>query len=471
MVTTHVDTVATQTMSNKTLDNTSTMDIKDTLLRVQDASDTTKQLAFDVTGTTAITGTIQTTFTTAKTLTLPDITDTVVTKTSTDILTNKELTSPLITEVSAPGTPASGKGTIYVKSTDSNLYFKNDAGTESQLSGGGASVTGSGANTRVAFWTSSSILSSDAELTYDSSTDTLNVGTISNPQSADLQVWGQIFANHNVSAHINSNPANISSGTSGGVFQAFQTSGITLSAAGSSSAHVILLNGRSAQNLQYSITAQTGNVYNIQVPQLTISNITTSQTIPIAANIYSPGASIASTNTTITSSLSAYLLGPSSIEKLLINSTTTANVSSNKLYVNGTSYLDGEVDTRSVIPITSNLYDLGATGLPFRTLYIGTSIEMPGANITTDTGTGMKIGTATNEKIGFYNKTPIVQPTNIGAAITDSTGGSSSTTFAAITAGITYAQADMTAVKNALASTATRLNEIRTMLVNLGLSA
>lgn len=38
------------------------------------------------------------------------------------------------------------------------------------------------------------------------------------------------------------------------------------------------------------------------------------------------------------------------------------------------------------------------------------------ANIYTDTTTGMKIGTATNQKIGFFNSTPIVQPT--GSVIT-----------------------------------------------------
>jgi len=33
---------------------------------------------------------------------------------------------------SSPGTPSSGYGIIYCK-TDGNLYFKNDAGTETQL--------------------------------------------------------------------------------------------------------------------------------------------------------------------------------------------------------------------------------------------------------------------------------------------------------------------------------------------------
>lgn len=54
------------------------------------------------------------------------------------------------------------------------------------------------------------------------------------------------------------------------------------------------------------------------------------------------------------------------------------------------------------------------------------------------------------------------------ALITDSTGGTGSSTFAAITAGTSYAQADLVAVKNALAETAAQLNIIRTALTKVG---
>ena len=57
------------------------------------------------------------------------------------------------------------------------------------------------------------------------------------------------------------------------------------------------------------------------------------------------------------------------------------------------------------------------------------------------------------------------------SAITDSTGGTPATTFAAITAGGAYAQADMTAVKNALAQVATSLNAIRAALAGAGITA
>jgi hypothetical protein len=52
-------------------------------------------------------------------------------------------------------------------------------------------------------------------------------------------------------------------------------------------------------------------------------------------------------------------------------------------------------------------------------------------------------------------------------AIADSTGGTATNAIAAITAGATYAQADLTAVKNGLASVTAKVNTILTLLRNL----
>ncbi len=58
----------------------------------------------------------------------------------------------------------------------------------------------------------------------------------------------------------------------------------------------------------------------------------------------------------------------------------------------------------------------------------------------------------------------IVPASGTGAAaitvMTDSTGGTANDTLAAITAGASYAQADMTAVKNALATLAAKVNAL-----------
>lgn len=53
------------------------------------------------------------------------------------------------------------------------------------------------------------------------------------------------------------------------------------------------------------------------------------------------------------------------------------------------------------------------------TVTIGSSLTVSAKNIITDTSTGTKIGTATTQKLGFFNASPVVQP----AANTDTSTG------------------------------------------------
>lgn len=104
----------TQSPTNKTFDNTNSLTIKDANLIVQNSSSTTKQAKFSAASITAG----QT-----RTFTLPDVTDTIVTLTASQTLTNKTLTSPTISAptitnatISADtisGFSASTTGTIY----------------------------------------------------------------------------------------------------------------------------------------------------------------------------------------------------------------------------------------------------------------------------------------------------------------------------------------------------------------------
>ncbi len=87
------------------------------------------------------------------------------------------------------------------------------------------------------------------------------------------------------------------------------------------------------------------------------------------------------------------------------------------------------------------------------------------ANLAFNTSTGTKIGTATNQKMAFWNATPIVQPSGANqGAITDSTTGTAGFTLSDVTA--SHSQSIL---NNNFASLARLVDNIRTALVNSGI--
>ena len=86
---------------------------------------------------------------------------------------------------------------------------------------------------------------------------------------------------------------------------------------------------------------------------------------------------------------------------------------SNKLFIDNTNRTN-EADGR----VKALVYgEFNATALSQQiTFNVGTLNILDGGNIVTGTGIGLKIGTATAQKIGFYNATPVNQPDTIADA-------------------------------------------------------
>lgn len=118
---TAVTTAGVQTLQNKTLDNSNTVTLKDTLFTLQDDGDTTKQLRFQLSGITTAT---------TRTLTVPDASDTIVTLAATQTLTNKTLTSPSI----AGGTHTA-LTSLGIRSTGSGAFDLTLANSENLTAG------------------------------------------------------------------------------------------------------------------------------------------------------------------------------------------------------------------------------------------------------------------------------------------------------------------------------------------------
>ena len=120
-----------------------------------------------------------------------------------------------------------------------------------------------------------------------------------------------------------------------------------------------------------------------------------------------------------------------------------------------------------VIFVSGTALTIGRATVTQTTLRGDVVIE-DGEDIILGTTTGTKIATAVGQKLGFWGKAPITQPTDaLQAALTNSTGGSQDGTLAAVTD--TSASDQSGPINDNFTDVHTLLNEIRDALVDSGI--
>lgn len=107
----------------------------------------------------------------------------------------------------------------------------------------------------------------------------------------------------------------------------------------------------------------------------------------------------------------------------------------------------------------------GTGGITLNAGADGTYTLTDGNNLVFGSTTGNKIGTATSQKLGFWNATPVIQPADANqAALKNNTGGSYDATL--VDVGASYNQEN---INNNFTDVFTLLDAIRTALVNCGI--
>ena len=212
------DLTTAQTLTNKKLSDSTTT--------IVDVTDATKAIKFDVAGTTNITGTIATAFTTAKTVTIPDTTGTVA-------LTNGVINNTLTTTTgdiiyaSAANTPAR----LGIGSSAQVLTVASGLPSWSTPAGGGLTLLSTTTfNNSVTNYTVSSISDSYKNLLIVGSN--LQTANAAGPQPLVFQFNGDTGNNYNMSGIRNN--AGVIQSYSDAAYSNYQVGGVLSTTASTS---------------------------------------------------------------------------------------------------------------------------------------------------------------------------------------------------------------------------------------------
>jgi hypothetical protein len=369
--------------------------------------------------------------------------------------------------------------TLYV--TGGNLYYNNNAATPVQITNGSA-LNGVISNilSGIAISSNRTIQASDPYTLYQVDTTSAGV-TITLPTAVSVGrgrwyvVVDQNFhaSTHNIviqrsSSDTVNNATSVTIVDNGGGALVF-SDGISIWTA--QLTH--------AGNATYATT--TATTANITTANITTDNVTTL----IAGSVAAGGGTVASAgsirlNSTGTvnarnnaNSADLTLLTTNSSDTLLVGDTTNTANCTVQCKSGGTLLLQsstgGSVTLVAGCTIGGNAFTAQTSSAAQMNVSSGGEFKCTTTTATMGFNSANKLSCNTTG-LGLYTTAPVAQAARAGQ-ITDNTGGSATTTFAAITAGASYAQADMVACKNALASIAAQYNKIETALHNIGLTA
>lgn len=206
-----VGTTDSQTLTNKNLVDNSTF--------IVDATDATKRIGFDASGTTGTTTTLLTTQSANRTITFPDFSDTVVVSAGAQTLTNKTLTSTTnnvtakglfsattTVDVSAATAPTTGQALV---ATGASAATWQTISTSTLSAMNVANIFGNGADGSVTIAANTTL---SADMYYN--TLTVNAGVTLNTAGYAVYVKGACVINGTLASN-GSNGGNASAGVAG----------------------------------------------------------------------------------------------------------------------------------------------------------------------------------------------------------------------------------------------------------------
>ncbi len=322
---------ATQTLSNKSLVDNSTF--------VIDNSDATKRIGFDSAGSTGTTTTIKSNQSVDITLDLPDTTDVLVARNTTDILTNKTLTSPTI------NTPTISNGSMSGTTITSGSINDTPIGNTTPSTGVFTDLTSTGT------FSSTGNLTLNGDLVVQGDLTVNGTETILNTQTLDVE-------DTNITVNVGGNDASSEgagltidrTGVEGSII--YKNASATKFAAGDLGSEIDLVGTTSTQTLTNK------NLSDTSVAFVDVADAT--------KQIIIDAAGATGTSTTILSSQTSNrtITLPDATDTLVGKSTT--DLLSNKQLVDTTTAIVDNVDNTRQIK-----FDAGGT--------TGTSVTLTGA--------------------------------------------------------------------------------------------